>query len=113
MAPKPSVSPCGYSTLSQLSQPTKKMTGTLPGSFLGRVTNVRSLSPRVLPTQSYKISAFSKCSLGCDCCADAEGRGDKIAKRKRAVILTSTRYLRMPGAFGEPNGHSDAQHPEA
>src|SRR5260370_35104194 len=89
------------------------MTGALTGSFLGRVTNVRSLSQRVLLTQSYRTSAFSKRSLGCDCCADVEERRDKIAKRKTAVILVSTSYLRTPGAFGEPNVHSDAWHPEA
>jgi hypothetical protein len=34
IAPKASVSPWVYATLSQLSHPTKKMAGTLPGAFL-------------------------------------------------------------------------------
>src|SRR5260370_25607150 len=78
------------------------MTGALTGSFLGRVTNVRSLSPRALLTQSYRTSAFSKRSLGCDCCADVEERRDKIAKRKTAVILVSTSYLRTPARSESP-----------
>src|SRR5882762_7132341 len=54
-APKPSVSPLGYSTLSLLSQPTKKMTGTLPLVFFGRVMKVRSLSPRLLLTSRRRL----------------------------------------------------------
>src|ERR1700694_1964296 len=72
-APKPSVAPAAYSTLSQLSHPTKKITGTLPLMFLGRVTKVRSLSPRLLLTQSYRTSALAKCSRFGGCCARSAG----------------------------------------
>jgi hypothetical protein len=37
--------------LSQLSQPTKKISGTLAAAFLGRVTNVRSFCPWLFATQ--------------------------------------------------------------
>jgi hypothetical protein len=41
IAPNPSVSPSGYSTESQLSQPTKKIAGTLPLAAFGLVTKIR------------------------------------------------------------------------
>jgi hypothetical protein len=51
--PKPSGEALGYSIVSQLSQPTKKIAGTLPLALFGRVTKVRSFSPRPFVTQSY------------------------------------------------------------
>jgi hypothetical protein len=52
IAPKPSVSPLGYSTLSQLSHPTKKIAGTACAADLGRVTNVLIFWPCEFVTQS-------------------------------------------------------------
>jgi hypothetical protein len=63
MAPNPSVAPSGYSILSQLNQPMKKITGTLAASDRGRVTTVRIFWPLALVTQSYEASALRKCSL--------------------------------------------------
>src|SRR5581483_1558140 len=51
--PNPSrVAESGYSIESQLSQPTKKITGTLPEVRRGRVVKVRSLCPLRFVTQS-------------------------------------------------------------
>jgi hypothetical protein len=52
IAPNPSVSPSEYSTESQLSQPTKKIAGTLPLTDFGLVTKVRIFWLCELVTQS-------------------------------------------------------------
>src|SRR6266851_4108483 len=102
-APKPSVSPVGYSTLSQLSQPTKKIAGTFPVLSFGRVMKVRSLSPRLFVTQPYRTSACSNRSrpgcgaaaIGTDGSSDHTSRGEPTAsaqisaKRQKAAIESS------------------------
>ena len=65
--PNPSrVSASGYSIVSQLSHPTKNITGTLPAAVLGRVIKVRNFCPLRFTTQSYITSALrnrSRCAI--------------------------------------------------
>src|SRR5207244_1149769 len=58
--PKPSfVSASGYSTVSQLNQPTKKIVGTLPVTLFGRVMKVRKRSPRLFVDGHIRITGMA------------------------------------------------------
>src|SRR6516225_8688166 len=86
--PKPSSGlGSGLSMVSQLNQPTKKIAGTLLLALLGRVMKVRSFSPRLLVTQSYRTSALGKCSRLGDTCWLAVPNVTNIASARRTIDM--------------------------
>src|SRR5215470_8112780 len=98
IAPNASVSPLTYSTESQLSQPTKKMAGTLLVVLLGRVMMVRIFRPLAFVTQSYCAIAFLNCSRGgvlvFGVCADAS-----VAARQKRNAAGAGLSRRMQSAL--------------
>src|SRR5262249_39434478 len=99
IAPKASDSPLTYSTESQLSQPTKKIAGTLSVVLLGRVMMVRILWPFALVTQSYCATAFLNRSRGgvvafCVCADTSAGaRQKRNAAESRCFSCIGTGLL--------------------
>jgi hypothetical protein len=81
----------GDSIVSQLNQPTKKIAGTFPLAVFGRVTKVRSFSPRELVTQSYSTVACSKCSRDGVACATTDKDGKTTEPgRNTCVLITAS-----------------------